>query len=145
MKIADILKTKGPVVFTINEDNMLSEALNSIVTNRIGVLVVLNSSSQITGIISERDILKASFENGAAYLLKMVKDVMTRNVVIAEPEDSIEYVEQTMTQNRFRHVPIIKDNALVGLISIGDLVKALLSESRSENKYMKDYISGFTM
>lgn len=144
MKLRDILKNKGPQVFTIGEDKNLSEALGLLVHNRIGVLIAIDSHAKITGIISERDILRASNDNQLDYLNLPVKEFMTHNVIIAEPDDSIEYAEQTMTLNKCRHLPVIENKVLIGLISIGDIVKARLSETLSENKYLKDYISGAT-
>lgn len=142
MKVSEILASKGPEVFTIGLDKSLSEALRILVTNKIGVLIVLDYDAKIAGILSERDILTASLEHPLDYLNLAVKDFMTKDVVIVEPDDSIDYVENILTRNRIRHIPVIKNKVLVGLISIGDVVKAQLSETRDENKYLKDYISG---
>ncbi len=142
MKVSEILKTKGPQVFTIGEEKSLGEALNIIVVNKIGVLIVLNYEGQISGILSERDIIRASYENQSNYLNLRLAEYMTKKVIIVEPEDDIDYVESVMTTNRFRHVPVISNKILVGLISIGDIVKTQLNEYRYENKYLKDYISG---
>ena len=142
MKINDILAFKGNVVFTISDVAPLSEALEKLVSHRIGVLIVLNSAGKIAGILSERDILRASVTMPDGYLNQAVSHFMTTNVLIVEPDDNLDYAETIMTNNRFRHLPVIKDQALVGLVSIGDIVKAQLKETRDENKYMKDYISG---
>ena len=142
MKVSDILAKKGPEVFTISEDKTLQEALRLLVTNKIGVLIVLDHSAKLSGIISERDILTACHKQPMDYRNLNVSDFMTRNVIIVEPDDSVEYVENIMTQNRFRHVPVIKNKMLVGLISIGDIVKTILKEAKEENKYLKDYIAG---
>lgn len=142
MKVSDILAKKGPEVFTIAEDKTLGDALRLLVTNKIGVLIVINHEAKLTGIISERDILNACHKQPIDYKTLSVSDYMTKNVVIVEPEDSIDYVENIMTQNRFRHVPVIKDKVLVGLVSIGDIVKTQLTETKEENKYLKDYIAG---
>ncbi len=142
MKVSDILAKKGPEVFTIAEDKTLAEALRLLVTNKIGVLIVIDHKAKLSGIISERDILTACHKQPMDYNNLNVGDFMTRNVIIVEPDDSIDYVESIMTQNRFRHVPVIKDKVLVGLISIGDIVKTLLTETKEENKYLKDYIAG---
>lgn len=142
MKISEILKNKGPEVFTIGEEKTLDEALKILVLNKIGVLIVLNYEGKISGIISERDIIRASYDNPADYRNLNVSEFMTKNVVIVEPEDSIDYAENIMTQNRFRHIPVINNKRLVGIISLGDIVKAQLTETRFENKYLKDYISG---
>jgi len=142
MKVSDILKSKGPEVFTIGEDKLLSEALKVLVKNKIGVLLVLNFSGIISGILSERDILRASYENPYDYLNLPVREFMTLNVIIVEPDDTLDYVERIMTTNKCRHLPVISNKVLIGLVSIGDLIKAELTETRFENKYLKDYISG---
>ena len=142
MKVSDILKNKGPEVFTIGEDKSLSDAVSILVNNKIGVLLVLDTGAKIAGILSERDIIKESHNNPDNFWKSKVKDVMTKNVIIVEAGDDIDYVESIMTSNRIRHLPVVKNKVLVGLISIGDVVKTLLSESRYDNKYMMDYISG---
>jgi CBS domain-containing protein len=142
MKVKDILEKKGPEVVTISGDKTLQDALRLLVTNKIGVLIVIDHEAKLTGIISERDILNACHSQPVDYRDLNVNDFMTRNVIIVEPEDSIDYVENIMTKNRFRHVPVIKNKVLVGLISIGDIVKEQLHETKEENKYLKDYISG---
>lgn len=142
MKVKDILKYKGPEVFTIGEEKTLRDVVRILAANRIGVLLVLSSEGKITGIISERDIVRTLDSNPQNWYEIKVKDVMTHQVLVVEPEDELTYVEQIMTQNRCRHVPVIQNKVLVGLISIGDVVKALSNETNVENKYLKDYISG---
>jgi CBS domain-containing protein len=140
MKVKDILKTKGPEVITIGEVKNIYDAIDTLVKHRIGALIVLNESADIVGIISERDVMR---ENHKQYgSLAEVKDVMTRKVIIGEPEDDVEYVESIMTQNRIRHLPIISNEKLVGMISIGDIIKAILKEAKVENRYLHDYIKG---
>lgn len=142
MKVKDILKQKGPEVFTIGEEKTLADVVKILSANNIGVLLVLSSDAKITGIISERDIIRTLGTDPQNCLAKKVKDVMTRQVIVVEPEDDLEYAEKVMTQNRCRHVPVISNKVLVGLISIGDIVKSMLKETEIENKYLKDYISG---
>lgn len=142
MKVKDILKQKGPEVFTIGDEKTLADAVKILAANNIGVLLVLNSEAKIVGIISERDIIRTLAKDPEHCLSKKVKEVMTQQVIVVEPEDDLEYVEKVMTQNRCRHVPVINNKVLVGLISIGDIVKSMLKESEIENKYLKDYISG---
>ena len=142
MKVSDILKTKGPEVYTIGEEKSIAEAVKVLVNNRIGVLLVLNSGAKIIGIISERDIILLLPENQDDWNSKPVKDVMTQNVIVVESDDEVDYVESIMTNNHIRHLPVLKDKVLVGLVSIGDIVKSQLKSSRSESKYMMDYISG---
>jgi len=142
MKVKDILKQKGPEVFTVGEEKTLADAVKILSANNIGVLLVLSSEAKIVGIISERDIIRTLASDPTNCLSKKVKDVMTRQVIVVEPDDDLEYVEKVMTQNRCRHIPVIHNKVLVGLISIGDIVKSMLKETEAENKYLKDYISG---
>lgn len=142
MKIAEVLKVKGPEVMTIGQDKQLSQALELLVKNSIGVLLVIDSDAKICGILSERDILRASYHDPAHYRSRIVKEFMTKEVIFVEAEDEIEYAESIMTQNRIRHLPVMNNKVLVGLISIGDVVKGLLKDKRFENKYLMDYISG---
>lgn len=142
MKAKDILLTKGPDVYTIIGDKTLNDALKSLVKNNIGVLPVINDMGRLDGIISERDILRAIQQTGIDCLSKKVSDYMTRNIIFADFDDNINYIESVMTSNKIRHIPILKDMALIGLISIGDIVKATLSDKDFENKYLLDYIHG---
>ncbi|MCX7908233.1 MAG: CBS domain-containing protein [Ignavibacteria bacterium] len=142
MKVKDILKQKGPEVFTIGDEKTLADAVKVLAANNIGVLLVLSSEAKIVGIISERDIIRKLASDPEGCLSTKVKDVMTRQVIVVEPEDDLEYVERVMTQNRCRHVPVISNKVLVGLISIGDIVKSMHKETEIENKYLKDYIAG---
>ncbi|MFA6571634.1 MAG: CBS domain-containing protein [Bacteroidota bacterium] len=142
MKVKDILKNKGPEVFTVGEEKSLLEAMKILVVNKIGVLLVLNNSGKIIGILSERDLIRECFNNPGAFANNKVKDAMTKEVIIVESDDDIEYVESIMTKNRIRHLPVVHNNILVGLISIGDIVKSLLTSTLTDNKYLFDYISG---
>lgn len=142
MKAKDILKIKGPEVVTISEKRTVSEAIESLVKNNIGVLLVLNEEAKLSGIISERDIIRAIHHDSSNYGEKTVGEVMTKRILYADYEDSIEYLESIMTNNRIRHIPIMHDNILAGLISIGDVVKYMLKEKDAENKYLLDFLSG---
>jgi CBS domain-containing protein len=142
MKAKDILKKKGPEVFTIGEDKSLFEAQRILITNNIGVLMVLNQDGKIVGIMSERDILRESYNSPDNYKDIPVKDIMSKNVIVIEPEDDIEYIESIMTEKRIRHLPVVQNKVLVGLISIGDIVKGMYGSNQAEIKYLRDYISG---
>jgi CBS domain-containing protein len=142
MKVKDILQEKGAEVATIGADKTVFEAIKSLVEKNIGSLLVLDEKSAIVGIITERDILKECNQRYESLMQTKVKDVMTKNVIVASPEDDIDYVENIMTENRVRHLPVISGQKLVGLISIGDVVKVQRGECRVENRYLKDYISG---
>ncbi len=142
MKVRDILKNKGPEVFTIGTNKTIREAIQTLVNNNIGSLLVLDENAKCVGIITERDILRQSAKDPNNYQNLLVNDVMTKNLIIVEPDDDIEYVENTMTSNRIRHLPVVHNKILVGIISIGDVVKYQLKEIKQENKYLMDYISG---
>ena len=142
MKVKDILKVKGPEVVTIFEEKTVEDAIDLLVRNRIGGLLVLDEAGRIAGIITERDILRESNRNYPGLGTTKVKEVMTREVIACSPEDDLEYIEQVMTDKRIRHLPVIDNKRLVGLISIGDVVKALISARKVEIHYLKEYIEG---
>ena len=142
MKVKDILKDKGTVVATIEAEKLIPDAIKSLVEKRIGSLLVVDEKGAICGIITEKDILKECDQRYTTLPKTRVKDVMTKNLIVASLEDDIDYVENVMTQNRVRHLPIISGQKLEGIISIGDVVKVQQRECRVENRYLKDYISG---
>ncbi len=142
MKAKEILKNKGPEVFTIGAEKTLFDAQRILITNNIGVLMVLNSDGKIVGIISERDILRVSFTDPDKFKDMQVKEVMSKDVIIVEPNDDLDYIETIMTQKRIRHLPVVNNKVLVGLISIGDIVKGMYKTNQAEIKYLRDYITG---
>jgi len=141
MKVSDILATKGRKVVSIETANTLKEAMDSIVTNKIGALLVLKEK-ELVGIISERDLIRELHKTGEGALGKKVGEVMTTNIVVGLPDDDIEEVEALMTKNRFRHLPIFDKGKVAGIVSIGDIVKLLAADRKTENRYLKDYITG---
>lgn len=142
MKVKEILKSKGPEVVTIGEEKSVYDAISTLVKNKIGSLIVLNVEGKIVGIITERDILTESERNDGRLKEIKVKDVMTKDLIIGQAEDDIEYIEAIMTENRIRHLPILSDKRLVGIISIGDVVKAQIHQSKVEIRLLQDYIEG---
>ncbi len=144
MLIRDILRKKGNHVVTIESHRTVHEAIRSLVANNIGALLVISADDQLVGIFTERDILREVAERSGQLRETSVGDVMTRNVIIGVPEDTIEYVMGVMTQNRIRHLPVLEGDELAGIISIGDVVNAQLRETEFENRLLKDYIHGVT-
>jgi CBS domain-containing protein len=143
MKVSDLLKSKGAGVITIDDHSTLGQVLKSLIEHRVGALVVIDSEHNPIGIITERDILRVVNQKGAnQWFSQSVSDFMTKNIIIGVPSDDVEYIMALMTENRFRHVPIIDDGKLAGLISIGDIVKSLLKNIKAENRYLSDYITG---
>ena len=142
MKVKDILKQKGPEVITIWEDKSIISAVETMVQNKIGALLVMDEKGMITGIISERDILRVIHFHLDKLREMKVREAMVKRVIIGDPGDTLEYIENIMTDNKIRHVPIILNERLVGIISIGDIVKAVSKSIKTENRYLKDYIEG---
>ena len=143
MKVKDILKVKGTKVYTINENSTLMAATAKLFSNRIGSLIVVNDTDEIVGIVAPNDILKAVHEGCVENCsLQKVSQVMTRNIICASEEDTVDYLQAVMTENRIRHIPIMDKKELKGLVSIGDVVNAQISIREVENHYLKDYIDG---
>jgi len=141
MKIQDILANKGTGVITTTPDITVHAAVQVLVDHNIGAVVVLDGSA-IAGILSERDILRLSADDPAQLSGRSVSDVMTRKVVTGGPDDQISHVMELMTNHRIRHLPIVEGDALVGILSIGDVVNALRTEVEGENRHMREYIQG---
>jgi len=141
MLVSDILKQKGQKVECVDPNKTLKEAMVNIVKKKIGGLVVVMDGFPI-GIISERDIIRAIAVQGEKVMDKPVRDFMTRKLIIGIPEDEIDSVMAFMTNNRFRHLPIMDGQRLVGIVSIGDIVKAQVHNLKVENRFLTDYITG---
>ena len=140
MFVSDILAQKGGRVYSIAPDTTLADAVALLATRRIGSVLVLDANSNIAGIMSERDIVRAIASQGAAALSLRVAEAMTADVVVCDPDDSIDHVMETMTSGRFRHLPVVRHGELYGLVSIGDVVKARLEDARHEAEALKAYI-----
>jgi CBS domain-containing protein len=131
MKVQTILAKKGTNVVTIRPEQSVKEATRLLVEYNIGALVVVNEARQPVGIISERDILRAAARRDDAFA-RPVSQVMTKDVIIGLPQDDIISVAHTMTERRFRHLPIMEKGELIGIISIGDVVKAQRDQYQGE-------------
>ena len=131
MKIESILATKGPSVVTVRPDQSLREAVRSLAEHNIGALIVVDEAGQPIGIISERDIVREAARTETV-LGQTVSRVMTKDLITASPQDDLETVLQTMTAKHFRHLPITDQERLIGVISIGDVVKAQLDKYQGE-------------
>lgn len=142
MKAKEILAEKGTRVVTIHKDNLLVDVMSHFLANQIGSLVVVNKYDKILGIVAPNDVLKAVHHNPESILTVMVSEVMSKNVIAAGPDDDMDKLMAIMTENRVRHIPIIKDGKMAGLVSIGDVVKAQLTVQDVKINYLKDYIEG---
>lgn len=141
MNVAAILKAKGSDVFTTTPDTTLMEVVRLLRERRIGGVIVTDSKGGIAGIISERDIVRMLAENGPVILNMPVSQGMTKKVICCRRADTVDHVMAEMTAGRFRHLPVIEDGQLAGLISIGDVVKFKIAEAEMEAAAMRDYIA----
>src|ERR1044071_5105738 len=126
MKVQDILQKKSSDIFTLQPHQTLQQASQMLADKNIGALVVVNEQNHLVGILSERDIVRQLSKKGKDVGKLTVGDVMTTEVLIAVPDDDVTYLTNTMTNNRIRHIPVLQDGELVGIVSIGDVVKAQL-------------------
>jgi len=140
MFVSDVLAQKGGLVFTVTPGTTVAQVAQQLSTRRIGSVLVLSDSQTISGIVSERDLVRAMARHGSGALDIEVREIMTRDVVTCHPDDPIERVMGLMTTGRFRHLPVVDRGELVGLISIGDVVKARLEETQHETEALKAYI-----
>lgn len=140
MIVAHILASKGRDVATTTPDRTISEVVAELSARKIGALVV-TERGRVTGIVSERDIVKAIGLRGAGILDDPLSSIMTRDVVTCRESDTINGVMTRMTRRRFRHMPVVEDGELVGIVSIGDVVKARIEEVEHEADELRTYIA----
>ncbi|UEM04675.1 CBS domain-containing protein [Skermanella rosea] len=142
MHVAAVIKRKGSSVISIAPERTIGEAANLLTENRIGAVLVMDGNEGIRGIISERDIIRALTKFGADTLNRRVEEVMTRNVQQCSPSDTIAEIMTVMTTRRFRHLPVVENGKLLGMISIGDVVKQRLDETELEVETLRGYVTG---
>ncbi len=142
MNVASILKSKGKNVVTTRPDAKIAEVVRELKDERIGALVVSEDNIEVLGIISERDILRGLADHGLDLLDMRVDKLMTREVFTCAPTDQTSKLMAKMTERRIRHLPVMENGALCGIVSIGDVVKVRLDEIEYEAKALRDYISG---
>ena len=141
MLVSQILKNKGDVVFTASPRETVAAAAALLHSRRVGAMVVVDEADTIIGILSERDIVRVVAERGAAGLADPISLCMTTDVVFAAPNELVQSLLERMTDRRIRHLPVVKDGRLVGIVSIGDLVKSKIAEAEAEAETLKAYIS----
>lgn len=146
MTLYEILKAKGSEVLTIRPDATLEEAAQELVRRNVGCLVVctrdLEVGERLIGVLSERDILRFTVAGRGDLGVHLVREAMTSTVVTGAPQDSVEATMGLMTKNRIRHLPVVHEGRLIGLVSIGDVVKSQHDHLAMENQFMKHYLSG---
>jgi len=142
MKVKDLLKDKKREIVTVEGSTDILTAMELLIKNKISCLPVLGYSGQLVGIISDKDIFHAIFENQDNFPSLKVSNLMTTDLLVGLAEDEIDYIGGVMTENKVRHIPIVEKDQLVGLISLGDIVKAEIKQMQIENRYLKLYMEG---
>jgi CBS domain-containing protein len=140
MIVANILKDKGSTVATARPDASVAEVAAKLAAKKIGAVVIVGDEGRVEGILSERDIIRAIAQRGAAALNEAAADIMTRQVVGCTSADSLDHLMVTMTSGRFRHIPVVENGALVGIVSIGDVVKRHIEEVELEASALRNYV-----
>ena len=140
MTVKTIMSRKGSSVVTIEPSATLKSAVATLAEHRIGAVIITGADRQVAGILSERDIVRALAQRRAAALEETVGQIMTRKVVTCTESDTVGNIMELMTGGKFRHLPVVERSRLVGVISIGDVVKYRLEEMEQESKALRDYI-----
>lgn len=141
MSVAAILQGKPERLIGLPDNKSLADAAKLLTQERIGALVVRNAGGEMIGILSERDIVRAVARDGAGVLAQPVSTIMTRDVICCSPQDSVADVMGMMTARRFRHLPVKSNGKLIGMVSIGDVVKARVEEAEGEAAQLREYIA----
>jgi CBS domain-containing protein len=142
MRISDILRVKGTQVVTVTPDTRVRNLLAVLAEHRIGAVIVSYDGNSVDGIASERDIVRALAQRGAAVMSELVTAIYTAQVYTVTPQTPIEEVMRMMTEHRVRHAPVVVDGRLQGIVSIGDVVKNRIDELETERAHLTDYITG---
>jgi CBS domain-containing protein len=138
--VSDLIKRKGSSVASAPPDTTVAALLDLLAEHGIGAVVVSTDGSTVTGIVSERDVVRALRRTGAALLDAPISRLMTADVVVTAPGDTVENLMRLMTERRIRHVPVVADGRMAGIISIGDVVKSRMDELEADRAQLIDYI-----
>jgi CBS domain-containing protein len=141
MRISDVLRSKGSAVATVERGISVSGLIGELARHNVGAMVVVDGDT-VVGIVSERDIVRQLDERGAALLTAPVSEIMTTSVVTCTPTDSVDSLAATMTERRVRHMPVLVDGKLAGIVSIGDVVKSRITELETDREQLASYITG---
>jgi len=139
--VAGLLKSKGDEVATVAPSATIGVVVAALAERRVGALVVSDDGARIDGIVSERDVVRALAEHGSALLDHEVATIMTSEVVTCDPSTTVDELSTLMTEGRYRHVPVVVEGSLSGIVSIGDVVKSHISELEQEKQTLHEYIS----
>lgn len=140
MNVRDVLAVKSGEIFSVSPDSPITEAIRLMVESDIGSLVVLDGAGKMIGIITERDMLRASHKYSGDLSQLKVSDLMKTRLIVSGPEDTVDYVRGIMTENHIRHLPVVDAETLLGVITFHDVAKACLNDARFENQLLKRYI-----
>jgi CBS domain-containing protein len=139
MRISDVLRVKGPAVASVDPGISVSGLIDALAEHNVGAMVVIDNEA-VVGIVSERDIVRQLRERGADLLNARVAEIMTTAVVTCGPGDSVDSLAATMTERRIRHMPVVADGRLIGIVSIGDVVKSRIGELENDRQQLESYI-----
>lgn len=142
MFVRQILNDKGDDIVTTGPSVKIADVVALMAKEHIGAIVVLDENAHIAGIVSERDITRSLAEHGASILAMNAESIMTAEVVTCRPDDGVDKLMRKMTAGRFRHLPVLDKGKIVGIISIGDVVKHRLEELENESNLLQNYIAG---
>ncbi len=140
MLISEVLKIKGDLVFTATPTETVGAVAAMLFARRVGAMVVVEGDREVIGLVAERDIVRVVAEQGGAGLARPVSECMTREVSYAHPSETVDALLERMTDRRFRHLPVCDDGRLLGIVSIGDLVKSKIAETEAEAEGLRAYI-----
>jgi CBS domain-containing protein len=141
MRIVDVLRNKGNDVATVDPEAPVAAVIAELARHNVGALPVVDGD-RLVGIVSERDVVRRLHTSGAEMLAAPVREIMTTSITTCTPGDAVTDLARIMTSGRFRHMPVVSDGVLVGIVSIGDLVKARIDQLESEREQLQSYIAG---
>ena len=141
MLVSQVIREKGDIVFTVSPDETIADFAALLHERQVGAAVVLGAGGAVVGLVSERDVVRLVALQGVAALSQPVETAMTREVIFARPDETVDELLARMTDRRVRHLPVMQGGRLVGLVSIGDLVKRKIAETEAETRELKAYIA----
>ena len=142
MKVNEIFIKKNRQIITITLEATLQQAMKLLIDNKISSLPVINENNELIGIVSDKDIFVSLYSDISNITERTVKDIMSVDLIVGIESDDLNYIAGLMTNNKIRHIPIVDGNKIIGMISVGDIVKAQMTNIEIENRYLKNYING---
>jgi CBS domain-containing protein len=142
MLVKDLLRYYPKTIITTSKEANILVAMEALLQNRISSLPVVEDDNRLIGIVSDKDIFRTAYEKRENFLVLTVEHIMTTNLIVGVEDDDLDYIAALMTNNRIRHIPIVNGEHIVGLVSIGDVVKTQIKNVEVENRFLKQYIEG---